>query len=96
MTLLETLRSRKGGLLRIKSKLYWYEASNLEKHPGRVCLLLDAIPSSNAHVDAAGLIALGVVDTTPVNSAVAHLLIDGSPRYVWVVEREVEVINEAG
>ena len=96
MTLLKTLQAHKGGLLHIKSQLFWYGDIGYDNFVGRVCLLLDAIPSSNAHVDAAGLIALGVVDTTPVNSAVAHLLVDGSPRYVWVVEREVEVISETG
>ena len=41
MTLLEGLQSHRGGLLRIKSELYWYGGRGFDGSPGRVCLILD-------------------------------------------------------
>lgn len=93
MTFHEILRSRKGGLLRIKSELYWYDIRNLDKRPGRICLILDAVPGSDAHIDAGGSVSM-ITEATVVNSAAALLLVDGSPRCVWLVESDVEVFDE--
>ena len=45
MTFLEVLQSHKGGLLRIKSELYWYGGRGFDGYPGRVCLILDGAAS---------------------------------------------------
>ena len=48
MTLLEGLQSHRGGLLRIKSELYWYGGRGFDGAPGRVCLILDAAAVATA------------------------------------------------
>ena len=42
MDFLQTLKAQVGGLLHIKSELYWYGGRGWDGAPGRVCLLLDA------------------------------------------------------
>lgn len=91
MTLLETLQAHKGGLLRIKSELFWYDGCGWDKNPGRICLILDAaaVTAGNAAAARTTTAAAGAL------AAAALLLIDGSPRWVWVAEGDVEVISEA-
>jgi hypothetical protein len=42
MTLLDKLQAHKGGLLQLKTQLYWYGRGGWDNNPGRICLLLDA------------------------------------------------------
>ena len=79
MTFLETLQSHKCGLISLKTELYWYDGRGWDKNPGRVCLILDA-----AAVFATGAAAR--------RSAAAYLLIDGSPRWVWVAEEDMALL----
>lgn len=87
MTFLEQLQTRKGGLIQIKSQLYWYGGRGSDGTPGRVCLILDASTAAlhrqviNA-VSKAGSIAYDVV----------LLLIDGQSQWVLVAERDVEFL----
>lgn len=85
MNFLQKLESHTGGLLRIKSELYWYDGRGPDGIPGRVCLLLDA--AAAARVVAGGADAA----TRAVNAAVL-LLIDGAPHWVWVAQQDVELI----
>ena len=80
MTLLERLQSHKGGLIRLKTELFWYGGRGWDENPGRVCLLLDA---------AAAAFATGAAAR---RSAAAYLLIDGSPRWVWVAEEDMALL----
>jgi len=94
MTLLETLQAHKGGLLQIKSQLFWYDGRGWDKSPGRICLILDSaadFPSARLRATAS---ALPAANEPSVDAAL--LLIDGLPRWVWVDEANVEVIDEAG
>lgn len=100
MTLLEKLQSHKGGLLRLKSDLSWYDGRVYgrvyDNIPSRICLLLDAAdPAADplTHAAVADLTAAGawVVGARYIG---VHLLIDGSHRWVWVTEEDVEVIVE--
>jgi hypothetical protein len=82
MTFLETLQVHKGGLLCLKTELYWYEGRKWDGTPGRICLLLDA--------DAAG-------DDTATTGArspdvTALLLVDGAPHWVCLVKADVELL----
>jgi len=108
MTLLERLQSHKGGLLRIKSRLFWYDGRGWDKNPGRICLILDAAVlaaldhlrldpvavDGDARVDAAAatVVAAATTAATPAAAAVAHLLIDGSPHWVLMAENDVEIV----
>ena len=101
MTLLEGLQSHRGGLLHIKSELYWYGGRGFDGAPGRVCLILDAA-AHVPHVAAAAYVArrlppagpFAVGDFVPAGLRVAALLlIDGCPHWVWVAQEDVELIT---
>ena len=85
MTFLEELQSHRGGILRIKSELFWYGGRGWDGAPGRVCLLLDAALAGD-HVPA----ARGGTDRFA--ALVGLLLIDGAPHWVWVGPEDVEIL----
>ena len=85
MTFLEALQSHKGGLIQLKTVLYWYDGRGWDKNPGQVCLLLDAVDHD---------LGLAVATVSTTGGATALLLIDGSPHWVWVAEADVELIDE--
>ena len=89
VTFLDNLQSHRGGLLRLKTKLFWYGGRGWDKNPGRICLLLDA---TTAETTAATAATAGVAAATAETTAAVHLLIDGSPQWVWVVEEDVELL----
>ena len=86
MTPLEELQSHRGGLLRIKSQLFWYDGRGPDGAPGRVCLLLEAEQNASRVFDltAAGFYAPGALAVL--------LLIDGCPYWVWVGPEDVEIL----
>jgi len=86
MTFLEQLQAHKGGLLRLKTQLYWYDGVRNEI-VGRICLLLDAAAATT--VVAAAASAAG--RSSPCCSA-ALLLIDGSPQWIWIAVQDVELL----
>jgi len=90
MTFLEALRSHRGGLIRLKSELYWYDGRGWgwDGITGRVCLLLDAAVAPPSRVRAAARQAAAV----RVEPA-ALLLIDGAPHWVWVAQEDVELLS---
>ena len=86
MTLLEQLQSHAGGLVKIKTQLFWYGGRGWDGTPDRICLILDtaAAPSDAASRSAAS-IGGGA-------AAAALLLIDGAPHWVWVAQEDVELL----
>jgi hypothetical protein len=88
MTFLEQLQAHKGGLVRLKTELYWYGSRGRDGTPGRICLLLDAdaATATSAHSPAAGTKRI----TTAADTAL--LLVDGAPHWVWVVEADTELL----
>ena len=109
MTFLQRLQAHKGGLIRLKTELYWYDGRGYDNTPGRICLILDAAAADlrrtgGDHVGVAittgdALRAAAAVATavttgalrTPL-AAVAHLLIDGQPAWIWVAEQDIELL----
>jgi len=88
MTFLQRLQAHKGGLIRLKTGLYWYDGVRNEI-VDRICLLLDATTVAAAATTVAA-------PAFPANDrwrAAALLLIDGSPQWIWIIEADVEVIN---
>jgi len=79
MTFLEQLQAHKGGLIQLKSQLYWYGGRGYDGNPGRVCLILDAAASA-------------ATNTVTATVAVAYLLLDGSPQWVWVAKEDMELL----
>ena len=58
MTFLEQLQSHKGGLLRLKTELYWYGGRGYDGNPGRVCLILDTAAARGTTADYATLLLI--------------------------------------
>jgi hypothetical protein len=88
MTFLQQLQAHKGGLLRLKTQLYWYDGVRSEI-VGRICLLLDAAAAKPA-VPAAVARTAGAHAHSMARAAL--LLIDGSPQWIWITEADVDLI----
>lgn len=91
MTFLETLQSHRGGLIRLKSELYWYDRVSWDENPGQICLLLDAAENGGAANAAASRTAIMLAGCTATVTD-AYLLIDGSPHWIWTVAEDVEFL----
>jgi hypothetical protein len=102
MTLLEQLQSHRGGLIKLKTELFWYDGRGWDNNPGRICLLLDVVATTNAAAAVACTTAASSTAASPATTAAAEattaaalLLIDGKPQWIWIAEKDVEVINES-
>ena len=90
MTFLKTLKENRGGLLRLKTGLFWYCNGEWDGIYDRICIILDAVtcleyPEVSAYT--------GVPDRYSSSRwmIAALLLIDGSPKWVWVDQQDVEL-----
>jgi hypothetical protein len=94
MTLLEELTAHKGGLILLKTELFWYGGRGWDGCPGRVCLLMDsALTYDGATATATAAVILVDPDGADgFGDAVACLLIDGRPRWVWIAPADVELL----
>ena len=94
VTFIEQLRDHVGGLIRLKTEIYW-TGSGYDARPGRTCLLLDvATLAAQLHVASTD----GAITAARNNSVagslsgVALLLIEGSPHWVWLVKEDMELL----
>jgi hypothetical protein len=102
MTFFQHLQSHKGGLIRLKTQLFWYGGRGYDNNPGRICLLLDADAAARrtaATRTAAASTAAAKTTAAKTTAAVAVqiraaalLLVDGAPHWVWVVEADTELL----
>ena len=94
MTLLEQLQAHKGGLIQLKTQLYWYDGRGWDGDPARVCLILDATASAASAVAVSGMRNVATPrHERPVRAAAAaFLLIDGQPQWIWVAKEDVELL----
>ena len=96
MDFLQTLEAHRGGLLHIKSELFWYGERGWDGARGRICLLLDADPAPATALHGLALAAKAAgadIDPATFAAAVAVLLlIDGAPHWVWVCQEDVEIL----
>ncbi len=86
MVLLEQLRIHVGGLVCLKTELYWYGGRGWDGCPGRICLLMDAC------APAGKIAALRSAPRAAAASAATLLLIDGCPHWVWVGADDLELL----
>jgi hypothetical protein len=96
MTFHETLQAHKGGLIQLKTQIYWYKGRGYDRTPGRICLLLDAAllavgPGRRAHAATAAA-ALVPAALTGAATEAAFLLIDGQPQWIWVAEEDIALL----
>jgi hypothetical protein len=98
----EQLRAHIGGLVRLKTELYWYHLFSCDGVEGRVCLLLDAtFPTDPERWELSHWRVPAATGTTHVNGfhdiaapeATALLLIDGSPKWVWISRETAELVK---
>ena len=93
MTFLETLQAHRGGLIRLKAELYWYGGRGYDGSPGRVCLLLDTAATSSTTITTVRSAArITGADVRTGFGVEAYLLIDGSPQWVWVADKAIEIL----
>ena len=79
MDFLQELGSHRGGLVRIKTQLFWYDGRGWDPVVDRVCLLLNTA-AATARV------------ATTATAAAALLLVDGAPHWVWLAQADVELL----
>jgi hypothetical protein len=93
MTLLEELTAHKGGLILLKSELFWYGGRGWDGTRGRVCLLMDsALTYDGAPAAPAARTRYAHVDGVIFVEAAACLLIDGRPHWVCITRADVELL----
>jgi hypothetical protein len=90
MTLIEALRSHRGGLVRIKSDLFWYDGRGWDGVHDRICLLMD---SDDADLLTFELRAARTTAPAAAADTVALLLVDGQPHWVWVGADDMELLQ---
>jgi len=91
MTFLDKLCAHKGGLIQLETDLYWYGGRGYDGNPGQVCLLLDATAVGDQPTSARRISRSAFADSL-VSAACANLLIDGTPQWVWINEKDVELL----
>jgi hypothetical protein len=87
MTFIEQLHSHVGGLVRLKAQIYWHDLCYYDRIEDRVCLLLDSTPGDDIRVQGEQ-----IGECIPDDPLVL-LLIDDSPKWVWISEDYVELIK---
>jgi hypothetical protein len=104
MTFLDKLKDHVGGLIRIKTQIYWYEKRKWDGIHERVCLLLDTLNASRAaraRLDGRLARLVDTVDRSrwlEQRASLAHgaavlLFIDGIPKLIWAYESAVELVE---
>ena len=90
---LQLLQSHSGYLIRLHDELCWYDGRGYDGSPGRICLLLAAVDREQLveSASAASKEATWLVGTKV--TAVALLLIDGSPHWVLLAEVDMELLQ---
>jgi len=88
MTLIEALKAHRGGLVLLKTELWWYGGRGWDGITGRVCLLLDAV--AEHHVTRAATTAAAGDCGARIG---ALLLVDGQPHWVWIAQADVELLS---
>jgi hypothetical protein len=89
MTLLEELTAHKGGLVCLKTELFWYGGRGWDGCPGRICLLMDSAAFLYTLVNALATVARSRGPRTDYSTL---LLIDGCPHWVWVSSDDLELL----
>jgi hypothetical protein len=85
------LQAHKGGLLYLKTELYWYNRSERDGIEGRHCILLDAPTKSMPATEDAVTPTVEMCDDLK-KTVVTYLLIDGTPSWVWLAEEDVALL----
>ncbi len=94
VTFLDKLQSHKGGLLHLKCQLYWHDRGDLDGVEERHCILLDAPVKTTPAIEDAVTPTVELYNANELKkTAVILLLIDGRTQWVWVAEKDLELIS---
>jgi hypothetical protein len=94
MTFLDKLKTNIGGLIRLKTQLYWYDSNSWDGVEERVCLLLDVAAKCSLDVAASSPFSEGQLQARRRKAAGKVLLfIDDSPKWVLLSKEAVEFIQ---
>ena len=100
MTFLDKLKAHVGGLIRIKTQLYWIGLAGPDNIYERVCLLADAkVFVDINHIDHVKYVAFTFTDDMSPNltdydlAAIVLLIIDGTPTWVRICHNSVELLK---
>ncbi len=91
VTFLDKLQSHKGSLIRLKTELLWYGKRGWDDNPGRICLILDAM-SAESFRERGMYVAADADAVSAGDKAAVHLLIDGSPKWIWAIEDVIDLL----
>jgi len=87
------LQAHKGGLLYLKTELYWYDRGDHDGIEGRHCILLDAPTKTTPAIKDAVTPTVELYNANELKkTAVTLLLIDGTCSWVWIAEDDVELL----
>jgi hypothetical protein len=89
MDFLQELGSHRGGLLLLKTELYWYDGRGWDGVHDRVCLLLNT--SADETCDGAAATTSAAAEPA-LDAHAALLLVDGQPHWVWLAQSDVELL----
>ena len=101
MTFSERLRVHRGGLVRLRANLWWFDAGMEKWGSNRmteaVCIILDAVEAGEGcgiHVEACGGGTAKGGDTDCIAEVYAEVLlfIDGAPRWIRLDENDLEFL----
>jgi len=91
MTFVESLRSHRGSLIRLKTELFWYNNAEWDGTLFRTCLLLD-VPTHQGDAARTSTARGRLLSAATGTTAGACLLIEEVPQLIWLVEEDVEFI----
>ena len=91
MTFLDKLKSHIGGLIRIKTELYWYKDRAYDNISNRICLLVDVNTNFDERNGATG--SAWLRDRQGGGSAVALVMIDSGLQLIWMSNDDVELVE---
>ena len=92
MTFLDKLKSHVGGLIRIKTELFWYKDRDYDNISNLICLLVDVNTNFDEPPDL--IVATWLRDRQGLGSgAVALVMIDADLQLIWVNNDDVEFIE---
>ena len=92
MDFLQELGSHRGGLVLLKTQLFWYGGRGWDGITGRICLLMDAAAGHRVPASAAATGAPTAATATTATTT-ALLLVDGQPHWVWVGADDLELLS---
>ena len=94
MTFLSKLKAHVGGLIRIKTELYWHEAGKWDEASEKIYLLLDALNDSDGFTaDGSAVTDPAPLRPTDPEPAAVLLFIDGAPKWIWAYESSMEFVK---